>query len=102
MELIKRPEDLVLADVAEVASPILRVFDEITDRQADIGFDLRKDAHNPDPPADLHIQPLLAVGRGDPLLVDFGEVVKRERVLKALFQASDRLGEPLPEVLDEG
>ena len=99
---VQGSKDLVLPDVATFAPPVLRVFDEIADRQADIRFDRREHAHNPAPPADLHVQPLLAVGRGDPLLVDLGEVVERERVLEALFQAADRIGEPFPVVFDEG
>jgi hypothetical protein len=81
MEFIQRPEDLVLPDVAAFAPPVLRVLDEIADRKADIGRDRREHAHNPAAPADLHVQLLLAVDQGDPLLVDLGEVVKRERVL---------------------
>ena len=101
MEPVQGSKDLVLPDVAAFTRPVLRVFDEIADRQPDVALDRGEDADHPAPPADLHVQPLLAVGRGDPLLVDLREVVERERVLEALFQAADGLGEPLLVVVDE-
>jgi hypothetical protein len=89
MEPVQGPEGFVLPDIAAFTPPVLRVFDEIADRQPDIGFDGREHAHHPASAADLHVQPLLPVGRGDPLLVDLREVIERERVLEALFQATD-------------
>ena len=101
MEPVQGPEGLVLPDIAAFTPPVLRVFDEIADRQPDIGFDGRERAHHPAPPANLHVQPLLSVGRGDPLLIDLREVIERERVLEALFQATDRVGESLPVIVAE-
>ena len=57
--------------------------------------------YHPAPPANLHVQPLLPVGRRDSLLVDLREVIERERVLEALFEAADRLGKALPVIIDE-
>ena len=70
MEPIQGPQGLILSDMAAFTPLVLRVFDEIADRQPDIGFDGREDAHHPAPPANLHVQPLLPVGRGDAFLVD--------------------------------
>jgi hypothetical protein len=94
-------QDLVVPDIAPFVCPVLSIFHKIADREPDIGFDRGEHADDAAAPADLHVQPLLAVGRGDPLLVDLGEVVERERVLEPLFQATDRLGEPLLVVLDQ-
>lgn len=83
------------------AVPVLGVFDEVEDGQSDLALDRREDAHYPAPRADLSVQPLLAVGRGDPLLVDLWEVAEQERVHEVLFQATDGRGESLLIVVDE-
>ena len=101
MEPVQRPEDLVLTDIAAFTRPVLRVFDEKADRRPDVAFDRGEHSHHPASAADLHVQPLLPVGRGDPLLVDLRKVIERERVLEALFQAADRLGESLAVIVDE-
>ena len=69
MEPVQRSEDFVLPDVAPLVLPILRVLDEIADRQSEVARDRGEHADHPAPPADLHVQPLLTVGRRDPLLV---------------------------------
>jgi len=61
----------------------------------------RKNADHVASPADLPVQPIYPVRRGDFLLVNLGKRIERERVLKPFFQASDRLGEPLLVVLDQ-
>jgi hypothetical protein len=101
MEPVQRSEDFVLPDVAPLILPVLRVLDEIADRQPDIAFDRGEHSDHPASPADLHVQPLLPVGRGDAFLIDLREVIERERVLEALFQAADRVGESLPVIVDE-
>ena len=101
MEPVQGVKELVLADVAAFTRPVLGVFDEIADRQPDVALDRGEDADHPAPPANLHVQPLMAVGRGDPLLVDLREVKERQRVFEAFFQTTDGLGEPLFVVVDE-
>ena len=101
MKPVQGPEHLVLPDIAAFARPVLRVFDEIAEGQPDIAFDRREHTDHPAAASDLHIQPLLTVGRGDQILVDLGEVVERERVFEALFEAADRLGEALLVVVDK-
>jgi hypothetical protein len=81
MESVQGPERLVFPDLTALARPALRVFDEIANRQPNIALDRREDVHDPAPPTEFHVQPLLAVGRGDTLLVDLGGVAKPERVL---------------------
>ncbi len=101
MEPVQRSEDFVLSDVAPLVLPVLRVLDEIADRQSEVARDRGEHSDHPAPPADLHVQPLLPVGRGDPLLVDLREVIERERVLEPLFQTARGLGESLPVIVDE-
>jgi hypothetical protein len=101
MEPVQGPEDLVLPDVAPLVLPVLRVFDKITYRQSKVARDRREHPDHPAPPTDLEVQPLLAIGRRDPFLVDLREVIERKRVLEALFQATDRIVESLPIVVDE-
>ena len=101
MEPIQGTKGLVLPDIAAFTPPVLRVFDKVADRKPEITLDRGEHAHHPAPPADLHVQPLLPVGRRDPLLIDLREVMERERVLEALFQAMDRVGESLPVIVDE-
>lgn len=71
MKPVQGPEDFVLPDVAAFAPPVLRVFDEVADRQSDIGFERGEHADHATTATDLHVQPLLAVGRGNPLLDTF-------------------------------
>ena len=63
MEPVQGPERLVLPDVTAFIRPVLGVFDEIADRQPDVALDRGEDPDHPAPPADLHVQPLLAGGR---------------------------------------
>jgi hypothetical protein len=98
---VQRTKDLVLPNIAPLTRPVLGVLDEIADRQPDVRFNRREHADHPAASADLHVQPLLAVGRGDPLLIDLGEVIERERVLQPFFQATDGLGETLLVVVDQ-
>ena len=101
MEPVQRSEDFVVPDVAPLVLPVLRVLDEIADGQSEVARDRGEHADHPAPPADLHVQPLLPVGRGDAFLVDFWEVIERERVLEPLFQTARGLGESLPVIIDE-
>jgi hypothetical protein len=96
MEPIQGTKGLILPDIAALTSPVLRVFDKVADRQPDVAFDRGEHADHPAPPADLHVQPLLPVGRRDPLLIDFQEVIERKRVLEAFFQEAGRVRESLP------
>jgi hypothetical protein len=59
MKPVQGSRDLVLPDVTEFARPVLRVFDEIADRQPDVAFDRGEDPHDPASTADLHAQPFL-------------------------------------------
>ena len=101
MKPVQGPKDLVLPDITAFTRPVFRVLDEVTDRQPDAALDRRGHPNHPAPPADLPVQPLLAVGRGDALLIDLGEVVERERVLEPLFETADGLGEALFVFVDE-
>jgi len=101
MEPVQRSEDFVLPDVASLVLPVLRVLDEIADRRSEVARDRGEHADHPASPADLHVQPLLPVGRGDAFLVDLRKVIERERVLEPLFQAADRVWESLPVIVDE-
>ena len=102
MEPIQGTKGLVLPDIATLTPPVLRVFDKVADRKPEIALDRGEHTHHPASAADLHVQPLLPIGRGDPLLVDFREVIERERVLEALFQAAHGLWESLPVIVEEG
>jgi hypothetical protein len=101
MKPVQGPEDLILPNVAPLAHPVLRVLEKIADNQAEIRFDRREHTHHPAPPADLQVQTLLPVGRGDLLPVDLGKVMERERVLESLLKTADSFGESLLAVLDE-
>jgi hypothetical protein len=68
----------------------------------EVAFDRGKDTNHLTPLANFHVQPLLAFSRGEPLYVDLGEVIERERVLEALFQAVDRVGEALLVFINQG
>ena len=85
MKLFQGFDDLVLSNVASLPAPVLRIFDQGADRKSDIGLDGWKNADDPASPADLAIQPLLAVGRGDPFLVDVREIIEREGVVQTLL-----------------
>ena len=101
MEPVQGSEHIVFPYVAAFGFPVFRVLDEPTDGQPDVALDLGKHPDHPAPAADLQVQPLQPVGRGDSLLIDRREVTKRERALEALFQAADPLGETVPLVIDE-
>ena len=45
MELVQGSDDLVLMDVASLAVPVFCVFDQVADRQPDIGLDGREEAY---------------------------------------------------------
>lgn len=92
MEPVQRSKGLIFPDVNAFTRPVLRVLDEVADRLPDVALDRGEDADHSAPPADLHVQPFLAVGGGDPLLVNLREVVEGERVHEALLQAADGLG----------
>ncbi len=102
MKPIQGSEGLVLSDIAAFGLPVFRVLDQITDRQPQIALNRGEHPDHPAPPPDLHVQPFLPVGRGDPLLINLGEVVEREGVIETLFQAANRLGEPLLVVVYKG
>jgi hypothetical protein len=57
MEPVQESEHLVLPDLGSFTRPVLRVFDEVADRQPDAAFDRGEDADHAAPPADLHVQP---------------------------------------------
>jgi hypothetical protein len=99
MEPVQGSTDLILPDMAPFILPVLRVFDEIADRQSDVALDRGEHSDHPTLPPDLQVQTFLPVGRGDPILVDLREVMEREQVLEALFQAANRLGEALPVIV---
>ena len=101
MKLFQGSDDFVLPDITSFAAPVLRILDQVADRQPHIGFDRWEHPDHPASPADLHVQPLLSVRRGDSLLVDLGKIEKRERVVQSLFQTPDRLGKALFVVVDQ-
>ncbi len=74
MKPIKSFMKLVLPGIAMSGSPVLRVFDEIADRQPDMGFDSRE---NTDDWLLLRISIFIRsrVGRRDPLLIDLRKVI---------------------------
>ena len=73
MESVQGSENLVLPDIAAFTPPVLRVFDEIADRQPEIALNRGEHTYYPASAADLHVQPLLPIGRRDPLLIDLRE-----------------------------
>jgi hypothetical protein len=79
MNPVQGPKILVLPELGPLTPPVLRVFGQIADRQPDNGLDQWERSTHPAPPADLHVQPLLPVGREDFLLIDPREVIERER-----------------------
>jgi len=85
MKPIQKPEDFILVHGAVFGFPGFRVLDEITDGQSDTNLDRKEPADDLTAAADFHVQPLLSVGRGYPLLIDFRNVVECQRILKALF-----------------
>ncbi len=70
MNLFEGPEDLVLPNVTPLRPPAFRVLDKIADRQPRKGLNRGKHSAHTAPPPDFQVQPFLAVGRRDFLLVD--------------------------------
>ena len=101
IEPVQEPDNFILSDITALSLPALRLFDEMADCQMDLVFDRGEHPDHPAPSANLHVQPLFAVGRGDPIIIDFREVIEGERVGEALLPEANRLGESLPVIVNE-